>query len=90
MTTVDHRYIRITELQAIEGKPSKTKIFAVVAKEIEDTIGYVRFYPRWRKYVFAPRNMTLYEENCMRAIASFVEGETRAWRKTVKERRAKA
>jgi hypothetical protein len=44
------------------------------------TLGVVKFYSQWRKYAFYPNPNTLFEEECLRDIATFVATQTEAWR----------
>jgi hypothetical protein len=46
----------------------KTKVFAVQDAR-GDELGTIQWHVPWRKYVFAPRAGTLYDEKCMREIA---------------------
>lgn len=72
------KYITIT--QSGLSPSGKTKVFRVDSKEAGFEIGYVRFYPKWRKYVYEPLDDTIYEQVCLREIASFIEQETITWR----------
>lgn len=40
-------------------------------------LGWVSWYPRWRKYIYQPAPRTVYEEVCLREIAEFVQSETK-------------
>jgi hypothetical protein len=77
------KYITIT--QSGFSPSGKTKVFRVDSKEAGFEIGYVRFYPKWRKYVYEPLNNTIYEQVCLRDIASFIEEQTVLWRGGAKE-----
>jgi hypothetical protein len=44
-------------------------------------LGVVKWYGPWRKYAFFPAAETLYEQDCLRDIAEFVESETVQHRK---------
>ena len=57
---------------AAEQNP-KTSVWNVLSKEGGETLGQVRWYGRWRKYAFFPRPNTLYENDCLRDIAGFIE-----------------
>jgi hypothetical protein len=50
------------------------------------SLGVVRFYPQWRKFVFEPAERTLYDHGCLREIADFCERQSQAWRQSIKER----
>jgi hypothetical protein len=53
----------------------KTRVYEVDTKdEIRVCLGEVRWYAPWRKYAFFPDPDTLYEQDCLRDIAEFLEG----------------
>lgn len=43
-------------------------------------LGWVDFYPHWRRFVFHPNNTTLYDAECLREISNFLENQTAARR----------
>jgi hypothetical protein len=56
----------------------KTHIWNVVLKDdLSLVLGVVKWFGAWRKYVFFPAEYTLYEQDCLRALADFCELETR-------------
>jgi hypothetical protein len=59
-----------------EEKP-KTKVWTVEVKENGDIIGTVKWYSGWRKYAFFPEDNTVYENDCLRDIADFIEKQMR-------------
>jgi hypothetical protein len=50
-------------------------------KEPRAHLGIVKWYGGWAKYVFFPGAATLYEEDCLRDLAAFIEAETLKQRK---------
>lgn len=54
-----------------------TQVWRVVAKRGDVALGWVRWDTAWRRYVFAPLAMTIYEQDCLRDLATFVEDRTR-------------
>ena len=55
-----------------KSKSGKTNVYQVMA----DTgyyLGDIEWHPEWRKYVFFPEVNTLYEQDCLRDIATFIE-----------------
>ena len=58
----------------------KTYIWNVIAKESGQILGTISWFGRWRKYVFEPGSATVYEEDCLRDIATFIENATKAHR----------
>jgi hypothetical protein len=77
------KFIRIMEC---DNGVHKTKLFRVDNKETGE-IAYIRFYPKWRKYVFEPLDNTVYEQVCMREIADFIERQTMLWRASLNPRK---
>jgi hypothetical protein len=66
----------------------KTNIYEVFSKEGNYLLGRIKWYGRWRKYIFEPCDGTLYEEVCMRDISQFIEEETKEHREQAKRARA--
>ena len=64
-----------------ESQPNKkTKLFRVENKMFECLIGWVKFNPGWRKYIFIPAESTIFDAGCLRDIADFTESETKKWK----------
>src|SRR5271166_3300384 len=53
--------------------PIKTKLWYVVTKDRGSYLGEIRWHSPWRKYVFYPSETSLFEEDCLRDIAAFIE-----------------
>ena len=65
----------------LERPPNpKTRLWRVVSKKGGDSLGRIEWYGPWRKYAFEPHESTVYEEDCLRDIAAFVEARTREHR----------
>ena len=60
----------------LAGRKKKTKIWLVYTEESDYAIGEIKWYNPWRKYAFFPDPETIYEQDCMRTIADFLEQET--------------
>lgn len=59
----------------------KTRLWHVVPKQGDGTpIGVIHWYGPWRKYCFSPNRNTIYEQDCLRAIADYCEKQTIAHR----------
>ena len=58
----------------------KTKIWTVRSTAGGSTLGEVRWFAPWRKYAFYVASGCLFEEDCLRDIADFVETVTREHR----------
>lgn len=53
----------------------KTGLWDVVDSG-DNIIGRVRWHGPWRKYVFAPETLTIWEENCLETVSKFLEAQT--------------
>ena len=61
----------------------KTLIYNVVSVSQDVPLGQVRWYGRWRQYVFEPIPNTIWNKDCLRELANFLDG-------LMKERRVAA
>jgi hypothetical protein len=68
----DGTWIRFLEL----GQSAKTSVWHIVAKKGGDVLGTISWYGSWRKYVLQARAAAVFEEDCLREIAAFVEKRT--------------
>lgn len=59
----------------------KTDTWEVWSLDEASHIGQVRWYAPWRKYGFFPSSYTVWEQDCLRFIAEFIEQETEKHRK---------
>jgi hypothetical protein len=67
------------------GQEHKTNCYEVVERgNIRNVLGLIRWFPRWRKYVFAPCTETVYEETCMGEISEFIVTKTKAHKEKAK------
>ena len=55
----------------------KTKVWEVTTKDDSATLGYIKWFGRWRCYAFFPEKNTVYERQCLRDITEFIEEEMR-------------
>jgi len=58
----------------------KTMVWAVVSIYDKTLLGYIGWFPRFRKFSFFPQKDTVYEEVCLRDIAEFCETMTKRQR----------
>jgi hypothetical protein len=70
------------------GKEHKTNLYQVHANADNFLLGEIKWFGRWRKYVFEPAANTIYEETCMRDISQFIEEETATQRANAKAKKA--
>lgn len=80
------KWIKAIESQSEEALKRKTKTWRILTLD-DVSLGLVLFFPKWRKFVYQPHGSTLYEETCLRDIASFCEEQTKAWKLEVKSRK---
>ena len=55
----------------------KTLRFFVTTADGREGLGVVAWYAQWRRYGFYPQLGTIFEQDCLREIASFCETKTR-------------
>jgi hypothetical protein len=67
------------------SKSGKTKMWNVETIGGETILGTIAWFGRWRRYGFYPTSGTVFEQDCLRDIASFCEGETKAHRLASRE-----
>ena len=53
-----------------------TQVWRVLTKYGPEQIGWVSWYTPWHKYAFHPNENTVYEQVCLREIATFCERAT--------------
>ena len=51
----------------------KTNVWRVVTEERNEVLGEIKWLGRWRKYAFFPSPETVYEDDCLKDIAEFIE-----------------
>lgn len=75
------KWIRFEELPKL--KPShKTDRWQVIANEGDDDLGEVYWNTGWRRYIFAPYSNCIFEQDCLRDIAEFIECQTKERKKS--------
>lgn len=66
----------------------RTRHWMVHSKQSGDVLGTIAWYTNWRKYCWFPYPDTVFEWQCLRDIAEFIERETLWHREQAKEREA--
>ena len=51
----------------------KTDSFRVINKDTKSLLGGISWYPGWRRYIFQSLAAIIYEQDCLRDIADFLE-----------------
>jgi hypothetical protein len=73
-THITFHYVGKTE----SGKTLRYEVRTV--RPQREPLGWVYWYPAWRKYVYHPSPGTVYEETCLTEIAEFIAEKTDAHR----------
>lgn len=53
----------------------KTSVWAVHSTRSGDRLGLIRWFGRWRQYTLEPIDGTVWNKDCLREIADFLEQE---------------
>lgn len=73
------------EFEPVPSLTRKTGVWSVRSTS-GTALGTVKFYGRWRCFVFYPYPDTLYNAGCLDDIARFCSQETARWREGLKAR----
>jgi hypothetical protein len=65
------KYLTITDVTEPNSK-KKTKNFIVTNKKSGDHLGWINWYPPFRKYAFTSACDIVYDPNCLNDISSFL------------------
>lgn len=66
------KWVTVYRNAMCEKPGMKTCVFIVETKTGE-TLGTIRWYGAWRGYAFFPESDTLYEKQCLRDIADYLD-----------------
>lgn len=66
-------WIRFNEMR--RSASGRTRIWHVVSLDGQ-LLGEVHWFSRWRKYAFFPHPGTVFEQDCLRELATFCERQT--------------
>ena len=83
-------YVRGTFVGFYKTTPkekAKTEIWAIDTLDGVHTLGWIKWFGRWRKYSFFPKGETVFEPTCLREIAVFCQAATEIHR--LKKKREK-
>jgi hypothetical protein len=73
----EYEYMRV--IWWSRSPSGKTNVFEVQDRHL-GTLGRVRWFGRWRQYVFYPERDCLFSAGCLRDLASFLEDLMKMWR----------
>lgn len=68
---VAYEYISVS--WAGSSPSGKTQHYAITNNRSGEVIGVIKWFGRWRQYVFFPGLDTVYSRGCLRDIADFLE-----------------
>lgn len=60
-----------------KSESGKTNLWEVKNKTLNYEIGMIKWAGNFRKYAFYPKNDTMYDSNCLHAIADFLTQVTK-------------
>ncbi len=70
---MDSKYLRFEEVTEL-SKNKKTKDFRVWNQSNNNFVGFINWYGPWRRYVFStPKQEMVYDTNCLKDIARFID-----------------
>lgn len=69
MELIKFKYIHFEQM----GHTGKTAIYICQNTENGSVLGYVKWFARWRKYAFFPVPEVVFETQCLKDIASFLD-----------------
>lgn len=65
------------EFREVKQPPGKTRVWQIISKQQRAILGGIVWYGPWRKYVMEPNYNTVWEQDCLRDVAAFIEEQTR-------------
>lgn len=69
------------------GKTSIWRCMAINGLGLRYCLGEIRWAAPWRRYAYFPLPFTVYEKDCLRTIADFVDERTTRHRKRLAKKR---
>lgn len=68
------KYLAFIDM-TLQHSQRKTKTFYVVSRVGGDRLGEIKWHGPWRRYVFQPLGPSIYDANCLKDIAKFIDNE---------------
>jgi hypothetical protein len=56
---------------------AKTRVFSIFNSSNKSLLGYIKWFPNWRKYCFYPLN-SLFDDKCLDQVSTFMKEATAA------------
>lgn len=63
----------------------KTHSYGVKNRQSLTTLGVIRFWPAWRKYVFEPVGDVIFDAKCLAEITEKLDSLTAEWRASLRK-----
>ncbi len=70
------------------SESGKTRRVEIITIDGASRLGWITWYGPWRKYAFEPERATVFEEECLRAIATHCQSMTIEHRAAAKQAKA--
>lgn len=68
-------------IKFVECPPTgKTQRWEVKTQKDDKLLGRISWYGAWRGYTFSPAFPTIFEQDCLRDIANFIEDKTKNYK----------
>lgn len=81
---LDGRETEYLRFREVPSPGLKTKVWTVESKNQGSVLGLVRWFGRWRQYVFEPSTGTLFNNGCLSDIETFLDDAQSEWRESKK------
>lgn len=59
--------------------PKRKTPIIIVRNKVNEELGQIKFYPQWRKFVFYPKENTLFDSSCLDDIKSNLDLLQQMW-----------
>lgn len=74
-TSNSNSFLNFEELPTEAAR--RTKIWRVSSRTTSIVLGFVRWFPHWRKYTFIPEAGMVFDASCLHELSDFVLERTR-------------
>ena len=51
----------------------KTAVYSVMQSDALFVLGFIKWFPAWRRYCFYPEEGVIFDASCLKAIIDFIE-----------------
>lgn len=71
-------YLNFRDEGKCDAYHAKTRVFTVISRQTSISIGVIKWFSTWRRYVYFPLTGIVTDAGCLRDIADFCELKTKA------------